>query len=153
MSADEVTTEIDARPGTWIVWFSWMGVLVTSVPLVLWKARVHAAGGWFTVMSLVVFGLGILVFVVCLVTAAYRTSQGDEIQVGSLFALGTRAPVATRRLLWLAFLGALAVAAFGASDNPFAVMIPMLQLGCVGLWAARHAAFPQRRATPWKGRR
>ena len=148
MNADASQNESEVGLGQWIVWFSWFGVLLPLVPFILWKMGTKVAGGWFTVTSLIVFGLGFLVFVVTLVTAAYRTTQGDDIQVGSLFALGTRAPARTRRLLWLAFLAALVLAAVGASDNPFAVMIPMLQLGCVGLWAARHAAFAQRRGTP-----
>lgn len=148
MSAKTSKQDTEGSLGQWIVWLSWFGVLLPLVPFVLWKLGTAVAGGWFTVTSLVVFGLGFFVFVVTLVTAAYRTTQGDDIQVGSLFALGSRAPAATRRMLWLAFLAALVLAVFGASDNPFAVMIPMLQLGCVGLWAARHAAFAQRRGTP-----
>ncbi len=125
---------------------SWFGVVLVAVPYLLWTREVEHAGGWFTVATLVEFGMGCVVFVVGLITAAYRTTQGDDVQVGSLYMLGSRAPKWLARALWGAFWAAVLIAIFGASSNPFAAMVPMLQLGCVGLWAARHASFPQRRS-------
>lgn len=140
-------------PGRWIGWCSAACVVVAAVPLILWKSGVEAAGGWFTVITLALFALGIAAFLIGLATAAYRTTQGDDVQVGSMFLLGNRAPKTIRFLLWGAFWGSVLVAALGASDNPFAVTVPMLQLACIGLWAARHAAFPRRKPGTWEARR
>ena len=74
-----------------------------------------------------------------------RSSRGDDIAVASLFFLQGSAPAAVQKQLLGAFAASIVVAIATAWFNPFAVLVPMLPLGLVGLWGARHGEFPPRR--------
>jgi len=39
----------------------------------------------------------------------------------------------------------IAVTAATAAAEPFGILVPMLPLGLIGLWGARHGVFPPRR--------
>ena len=73
------------------------------------------------------------------------SSQGDDIAVGSLFLVEGSVAKADRRALYLPFGASLVITAVAAASNPFAVLVPMLSLGFVGLWGARHGVFPRRK--------
>ena len=50
-----------------------------------------------------------------------------------------------RKRLYLSFAVSLVITAVAAGSNPFAVLVPMLSLGFVGLWGARYGTFPLRK--------
>ncbi|MDP9404969.1 MAG: hypothetical protein M3P85_17010 [Actinomycetota bacterium] len=108
------------------------------------------------VVALGLFGAGTAAFTVAFATAV-RRSRTEEILVPSLFFLQGSAPRAVRRRLF-ASLAVEVAAAFGtAGVRPntslaFGILAPMYGLGLVGLWAARHGAFPPR-SRPADGRR
>lgn len=91
------------------------------------------------------FAVGLVVWVWAFAVAVARSSQGDDIAVGSLFLAQGDLTGVPRRSLYGAFVVSLVITAVCASRNPFAVLVPMLSLGFVGLWGARHARFPRRR--------
>ncbi len=97
------------------------------------------------VVSLVLFAASLVVWVWAFAIAAARSSQGDAIAVGSLFLVEGTVPGAAKKSLYWSFVASLVITAVAAVSNPFAVLVPMLSLGFVGLWGARHAEFPRRR--------
>ena len=75
--------------------------------------------------------------------ALVRSSRGDDIAVGEPvlpagFRAGRRCASSCSARSRVCVVVALAT----AWANPFAVLVPMLPLGLVGLWGARHGAFP-----------
>src|SRR5204863_9226911 len=82
--------------------------------------------------------------------AVTRSAQGDDIAVGSLFLVEGTVDRPTRTTLYLSFGTSVVITAVAAASNPFAVLVPMLSLGFVGLWGARYGVFPRRKdvATP-----
>jgi hypothetical protein len=139
--------EGDHRPGHEIWVWSWWGnavFAVTAIPAVL-------GVGAFDEVSV---GTALLLFVASLVVwgwafavAAVRSSHGDDIVVGSMFFTVGNAPRSVRRQLFGALAACLVVTFATAWAEPFGVLVPMLPLGLVGLWAARHGEFPLRHPT------
>lgn len=78
--------------------------------------------------------------------AVARSAQGDDVVVANLFLTVGGAPSQARALLFGSLGLCVVIAAATAVANPFGVLVPMLPLGFVGLWAARHGSFPTRRA-------
>ena len=74
--------------------------------------------------------------------------RGDDIVVGSLFGSVGGAPRQVRFHLFGALGVCLLVTVGTAAADPFGVLVPMLPLGLVGLWAARHGTFPLRTVGP-----
>jgi len=77
--------------------------------------------------------------------AVARSAQGDDVVVANLFVTAGGAPSQVRALLFGSLGLCVVIAAGTAAANPFGVLVPMLPLGFVGLWAARHGSFPARR--------
>jgi hypothetical protein len=96
-------------------------------------------------VSLALFALSLGVWVWAFAVAVARSAQGDDIAVGSLFLFEGASAKAHRGALYLPVLASLVITAVAAASNPFAVLVPMLSLGFVGLWGARHAEFPRRK--------
>ena len=131
-------------PGARIILFSWATVILFSV-----VAIVDAIGAPIDALAV---GLCLALFLVSLPVWAWafglavvRTSRGDDIVVSSLFFLTGSAPDRVRKHLLGAFAISCVVALATAWANPFGVLVPMLPLGLVGLWGARHGVFPARR--------
>jgi hypothetical protein len=131
-------------PGARIIQFSWASVILFSL-----VAIVDAVGVPIDALAV---GLCLVLFVVSLPIWAWafglavvRTGRGDDIVVSSLFFLTGSAPDRVRRHLLGAFGVSIVVALATAWANPFGVLVPMLPLGLVGLWGARHGVFPARR--------
>lgn len=139
MSEDGHTTA-----GRGIIQWSWISnalFLAASLPLAL------GGDGTDTLAAsvcLVLFGASLVVWVWAFAVAASRSSQGDDIAVGSLFLVEGDVDRSARRALYLSFGLSLAITVAAASSNPFAVLVPMLSLGFVGLWGARHGVYPRR---------
>jgi hypothetical protein len=77
--------------------------------------------------------------------ALARSANGDDIVVGTLFLAQGAAPRAVRVQLYVALATSVAIAAGTGTSDAFGILVPMLPLGLVGLWGARHGVFPARR--------
>jgi hypothetical protein len=97
------------------------------------------------VTALSIFALSLAVWIWAFGISIVRSTRGDEIAVASLFVSVGDAPGRVRAHLFGALGACLALTAGTAAANPFGVLVPMLPLGLVGLWAARHGGFPPRR--------
>lgn len=96
------------------------------------------------VVSLLLFAVSLGIWVWAFGVAVVRSSQGDDIAVGSLFLFEGEAPKDVRRQLFGSVGVCLVITAVTASANPFGVLVPMLPIGFVGLWGARHGTFRPR---------
>lgn len=99
------------------------------------------------VVSLALFAVSLGIWVWAFAVAVVRSSQGDDIVVGNLFLFEGDAPKAVRRQLFASVGVCLVITVVSASANPFGVLVPMLPLGFVGLWGARHGGFRPRPGT------
>jgi hypothetical protein len=130
--------------GAAIVWSSWVanGVfVVTAVPAAL-GADVFDDVAVGT--SLALFAISIPVWVYAFGKAVVRTTRGDDIVVASLFFLQGSGPRRVQVHLLASVGVSIVVAAVTGAANPFGVLVPMLPLGLVGLWGARHGTYPPR---------
>ena len=97
--------------------------------------------------ALVLFAISIPIWIWGFGLAVVRSARGDDIVVGSMFGTVGDASRCVRFHLFGALGLCVAIAAGTATADPFGVLVPMLPLGLVGLWAARHGSFPPRRMT------
>ena len=135
-------------PGGWLVRGSWVGTAVFIVTAVA-AALSESVEGPFVIVSVVLFGIGIVAFLGAYATAVSR-SRYDAMGIGGLFFLQKSAP----RPVQLSMMGALTVqvvVAFAVASvrvfTPlaFGILVPMFGLGMAGLWGARHGEFEPRR--------
>ena len=122
-------------------WLSNVVFLAGSLPLMTGADgtdRLAAA------VCLVLFATSLVVWIWAFAIAVSRSSQGDDIAVGSLFLVEGTVDRPTRTLLYLSFGVSVVITAAAAGSNPFAVLVPMLSLGFVGLWGSRYGVFPLR---------
>ncbi len=122
-------------------WISNLLFLAGSLPAILDVAN---GSGIAAVVCLALFAVSLAIWVWAFAIALSRNSQGDDIAVGSLFLVEGNVDRTARRALYWSFTVSLVITGFAAGSNPFAVLVPMLSLGFVGLWGARHGAFPAR---------
>ena len=135
----------EEMPGPRIIAASWASDIVFflgSVPALVGTASGDAISAG---VCLALFAVSLVVWVWAFAVAVARSAQGDDIAVGSLFLFEGRVPRRARRHLFGSVGLSLVITAVAASSNPFAVLVPMLSLGLVGLWGARHGDFPRRK--------
>jgi hypothetical protein len=134
----------EAYEGRRIVVAAWIGVALFAVTAV--PAAVGASG--FDVAALVVdvvlFLAGIVVFLWAFAVGLVRNSRGDDIVVASLFLIEGPVPRPVRRHLFGALAAAVLIAGATGTTDAFGVLVPMFPLGLIGLWGARHGAYPPR---------
>lgn len=149
----------ESVPGGWVMAVSWVTTAVFVVASVLALVSPSSFDAAYLLLTLTLFGLGCVLFLVVLVMAANR-SRRSAMGIGGLFFLAGSAP---RSVQWN-LLGALAVqvavsiaaAAVGFSriDDrelnalAFGILVPMLGLGWCGLWAVRWGLFEDRVVVP-----
>ena len=128
-------------PGVRIIRASWIAnavFLLSAAPFALgvdvWEAV--AVG-----VALLLFAVSLVVWVWAFGTAVVRSSRGDDIAVGNLFLLEGKVPPGVRAQLFSSVGVCLVITAATASANPFGVLVPMLPVGLVGLWGAKHGVF------------
>jgi hypothetical protein len=132
--------------GSRIITWSWVTTIVFAAVALPFGLGASTFEDVAIGLSLALFAVSLFVWAYAFGLAVVRSSRGDDITVPSLFFLASgAAPAGVRRHL----LGSLAVACVVAivtvKANPFSALVPMLTLGLVGLWAARHGTFPPRR--------
>ena len=132
--------------GRAIVISSWVGDVLFALTAIPAALGVDAFDGPAIATALVLFAASIVVWVWAFAVALARNSQGDDIVVGSMFFTVGDAPRVVRWHLFGALAVCLAVTFGTAAADPFGVLVPMLPVGFVGLWAARHGTFPPRAA-------
>lgn len=127
-----------------IIVASWLGdvvFLATAAPAAL---GVDAFDEVAVGAALALFFLSLAIWAWAFAVAVARSAQGDNIVVANLFGTIGDAPRSVRFHLFGALVVCLVITAATAAANPFGVLVPMLPLGFVGLWAARHGTFPPR---------
>ena len=102
-------------------------------------------GGLTAVVSVVCFVIGVGGFLWGYATGVVR-SRDEQVGLGGLFFLSGTAPKVVRFRLRIAFAVQIVVAVAAASVRPytsvaFAVLAPMLGLGMLSVWGARHGTF------------
>jgi hypothetical protein len=133
-------------PGRPVIVSSWAANIVfacTAIPAAL---GVESLDGPAIVTALVLFFVSLGIWTWAFVLAVARSTQGDDIVVANLFGTIGDAPRAVRWHLFGSLGVCLLITIGTAAADPFGVLVPMLPLGFVGLWAARHGTFPPRRA-------
>jgi hypothetical protein len=131
-------------PGRRILWTSWAANVVFAATAVPAALGVRAFDD-ISIFVAVAFFLGSLgVWFYALGAAVVRSSRGDNVVVGNLFLFEGPVPKAVRWHLFGALGVCLVITAATAAAEPFGVLVPMLPLGLVGLWGARHGTFPPR---------
>jgi hypothetical protein len=145
MSTDDRDT---ARAGEVVIRAAWITNVVFVIGFAPALFGVDSLDGMATATGLTLFLASLPVWCYALGKAMARSARGDEITVSSLFFLNQSAPTRVRRHLLGATVASVGIAAIMATANPFAVLVPMLPLGLVGLWGARHGTFPPRTVEP-----
>lgn len=103
-------------------------------------------------LDLVLFVVGCVTFLWAYAVAIGR-SRYEALTMGGVFFLGEKvAPPRVARTLRLALAAQVVVAVGVAAVRPFTalafgVLVPLLGLGLMALWGARHGRFPAKRAT------
>jgi hypothetical protein len=135
----------DPERGERIIVVSWVAdalFAVTAIPAALGVSA-------FDVVSIAValglFVISLGVWCWAFAVALARTTRGDDVAVASMFLMQGPAPKRVRVHLFAALGVCIAVTAVTAAAEPFGVLVPMLPLGLIGLWGARHGVYPSRR--------
>jgi hypothetical protein len=129
--------------GRAIIRSSWLGNVVfaaSAIPAVFADSLEPVA----VVVALSLFAVSLVVWVWAFGVAVVRSSQGDDIVVGNLFLFEGQAPKDVRVHLFSSVGVCLVITAVTVSADPFGVLVPMLPIGLVGLWGARHGEFRPR---------
>jgi len=118
---------------------------VTAIPAAI---APDTFAGVAVIVSLVLFGLGMLAFVWAYAVAVGR-SRTDLIGIGGLFFLAGSAPRSVQRPLIASLVAEVVIAGVTAGTRvytplAFGVLVPMYGLGLMGLWGARFGTFPPR---------
>ena len=134
----------EGRPGQRIIVASWVSdalFAVTAVPLALGVSGLKpvALG-----VAVTLFVVGIAVWTWAFAVAVARSAQGDDIVVSSMFLVQGPVPAGVRAQLFGSLALAVAIAVATGTADAFGVLMPMLPLGLIGLWGARHGTFPPR---------
>ena len=147
----------DQERGQRILVVSWVAnalFAVTAIPAALGVSAFDAPA---IAVALGLFAISLGVWCWAFAVALARTTRGDDVVVASMFLVQGPAPKRVRLQLFGSLAVCIAVTAVTALAEPFGVLVPMLPLGLLGLWGARHGVFPPRRmpdaATRDKGAR
>lgn len=135
----------DADRGERIIVVSWAADVlfaVTAIPAALGVSAFDVAS---IAVALGLFVISLGVWCWAFAVALVRTTRGDDVVVSSMFLVQGPAPKRVRVHLFGALGVCVAVTAVTAAAEPFGVLVPMLPLGLIGLWGARHGVFPPRR--------
>ncbi len=131
-------------PGRVIIRVSWGANLVfalTAIPVAVGLDGLEPVA---IVVALALFAASLVVWVWAFAVAVARSAGGENIVVGNLFLLEGKAPKPVRLQLFGALGVCVAITAVTASADPFGVLVPMLPVGLIGLWGARHGAYGPR---------
>ncbi len=131
--------------GKRIVVASWSTLAVFAVVAIADALGLHALNTPATIVSVVLFGVSLPIWIYAFGLVLVRSARGDDIAVASWVFLTPSAPNDVRRQLLGATAVCVVIALATGWANPFSVLVPMLQLGLAALWGARHGTYPARR--------
>jgi hypothetical protein len=145
---DEVAdTEPDdgVHAGAGLIQLSFAGTGALLVAGVVGVLSPDGAGALTAWVSGLLFVVGVVLFLWGYAVGVVR-SREEQITLGGLFFLSGTAPKVVRFRLRIAFAVQVVVAVIAASVRPytavaFAVLAPMLGLGAMAMWGARHGMF------------
>ena len=137
--------DVEVHEGAALVQLSFAGTGALLVAAVAGVLSPDGAGVLTAWVSGALFAVGVVLFLWGYAVGVVR-SREEQITLGGLFFLSGTAPKVVRFRLRLAFAVQVAVAVVAASVRPytavaFAVLAPMLGLGAMAMWGARHGAF------------
>jgi hypothetical protein len=135
----------EPNAGPAIVITSWAGVALFAATAVPTAAGVSALDAAALAAAVTLFLVGIAVWLWAFGVALVRSANGDDIAVATLFLVQGSAPRTVRVQLYVALGVSVVIAAGTGASDAFGILVPMLPLGLVGLWGARHGVFPPRR--------
>jgi hypothetical protein len=136
----------DPERGERIIVVSWVADALFAVTAIPAAVGVSAFDAVSIAVALGLFVISLGVWCWAFAVALVRTTRGDDVVVASMFLMQGPAPKRVRVHLFGALGVCIAVTAVTAVAEPFGVLVPMLPLGLIGLWGARHGVFPPRRA-------
>jgi hypothetical protein len=134
-------------PGRAIIVWSWVTTGVFALVAIPAALGVDGLSGPALAVEVGLFTFSLVIWGWAFAIAVVRSAQGDDIVVANLFGSVGGAPSAVRWHLFGSLTVCVLVAAGTAAADPFGVLVPMLPLGLIGLWAARHGDFPARADT------
>ena len=137
----------DPTKGQLIVVVAWVLLAITAVVAVGAAVGIRGFEATLTVVGLVSFGVGFVVWIVSFAIVLARSARGDDIAVSSWVFLSRSAPARVRRdLLGCATLTLVLTIATTVA-GPFVWLTNLLPLGLASLWGARLGTFPVRATT------
>jgi hypothetical protein len=143
-----------SEPGGRIVAWSWATTglfAVITIPVAFGASALEDVA---IAVSLTLFGASLVIWAYAFGLAVVRSARGEDVTVPGLFFLSAgAAPTIVRRHLLGSLAVAVVVAIVTVKANPFSALEPMLALGLVGMWAARHGTFPPRPTPATPGNR
>jgi hypothetical protein len=131
-------------PGRAIIRVSWAGNVLFAITALPAALGVDGLEPVAVATALALFAVSLGVWVWAFAVAVARSANGDDIAVGNLFLLEGTAPKRVRAHLFASLGVCLVITAVTASADPFGVLVPMLPIGLVGLWGARHGTYALR---------
>lgn len=143
--APSAAADGDPTLGAGLVQLSFVGTGALLVAGVAGVVAPDRAGTLTAVVSGVLFAVGVVLFLWGYATGVVR-SRDEQVTLGGLFFLSGSAPRVVRFRLRAALAAQVVVAVAAASIRPytavaFAVLAPMLGLGAMAMWGARHGTF------------
>ena len=137
--------DVEVHEGAALVQLSFVGTAALLVAAVAGVLSPDGAGVLTAWVSGVLFAIGVVLFLWGYAVGVVR-SREEQITLGGLFFLSGTAPKVVRFRLRIAFAVQVAAAVVAASLRPytavaFAVLAPMLGLGAMAMWGARHGTF------------
>ncbi len=149
---NEIRNEQQPVGGNSLLRIAWQSTFVLLLFAIAGVAAPDTFGIAVAVVSLVMFGLG-LVFLLLALLGGLRRSRLEEVTVSGLFLLHEAAPRRIQRLfLWcLVFQLVTGLTAAGLrpyTEIAFAVLAPTVLFGSAALWSAQHGSFAARGNDP-----
>ena len=149
---NEMYSEEQPGEGTFLVRIAWQSTFALLVLAVAGVLAPDTFGLVVAVLSIVMFGLGLL-FLLLALLGGLRRSRLEEVTVSGLFLLHETAPRKIQRLFLWCLVLQLATSLTAAGLRPyteiaFAVLAPTVLFGSAALWSARHGSFTARGSGP-----
>ena len=149
---NEMYSEEQPGEGTFLVRIAWQSTFALLVLAVAGVLAPDTFGLVVAVLSIVMFGSGLL-FLLLALLGGLRRSRLEEVTVSGLFLLHEAAPRKIQRLfLWcLVFQLVTGLTAAGLrpyTEIAFAVLAPTVLFGSAALWSAQHGSFAARGNDP-----
>ncbi len=142
--------------GRSIILASWISVGAFAVPAGLETVGIDVFHGVTVAVCLAEFLISLPVWAYAFGLGVVRSGRGDNVTIGGLFFLTGTAPREVRRHLLGAVAASIVIALGLMFVDPYVVLVPMLPMGLVGVWGARHGSFgprPRPTRTPARGER